>query len=250
MDQRRDRRRAFHRVGQPDVQRELRALAHGADEKQDADQRHVGIALWRRGEHLAVVQRAEVGEQQRDAQQKAEVADAVDEERLEVGVDRALSRVPEADQQVRDQADRLPTEGEQYREDRDTVRSLAADPAAAQAGDDGAKERREGDDEREELHPFSVSRSSTSMVFRLRNNTTRMARPMADSAAATVRMKNTNTCPAALPRKCEKAMKLRFTASSISSIAIRSTIRLRRVREMVTPPMAKRVAASIREGEG
>ena len=37
MDQRRDRRRAFHRVRQPGVQAELRRLAHGADEQQQAD---------------------------------------------------------------------------------------------------------------------------------------------------------------------------------------------------------------------
>ena len=39
MDQRRDRGRAFHRIGQPHVQRELRALAHRADEQQYADHR-------------------------------------------------------------------------------------------------------------------------------------------------------------------------------------------------------------------
>nr|VFJ62945.1 MAG: hypothetical protein BECKDK2373C_GA0170839_11023 [Candidatus Kentron sp. DK] len=44
-------------------------------------------------------------------------------------------------------------------------------------------------------YPFMASRSRTLMVLRLRNNTTRMASPMADSAAATVRMKNTNTWP-------------------------------------------------------
>ena len=43
--------------------------------------------------------------------------------------------------------------------------------------------------------PFSVFRSSTLMLRRSLNSTTRMASPMADSAAATVRMKNTNTCP-------------------------------------------------------
>ena len=38
VDQRRDRRRAGHRVGQPDVERDLRRLAGGADEQQDADE--------------------------------------------------------------------------------------------------------------------------------------------------------------------------------------------------------------------
>ena len=45
-------------------------------------------------------------------------------------------------------------------------------------------------------------RSSTWIVCRLRNRTTRMARPIADSAAATVRMKKTNTWPAGR-RRCE-----------------------------------------------
>ncbi len=48
--------------------------------------------------------------------------------------------------------------------------------------------------------PFSVSSSSTAIVERVRNSTTRIARPIADSAAATVRMKNTNTWPAMSPR--------------------------------------------------
>ena len=39
VDQRGDRRRALHRVGQPDVQRDLRALAGGADEEQQPDER-------------------------------------------------------------------------------------------------------------------------------------------------------------------------------------------------------------------
>ena len=37
VDQRGDRGRALHRVRQPDMQAELRRLAHGADEQQDAD---------------------------------------------------------------------------------------------------------------------------------------------------------------------------------------------------------------------
>ena len=39
MDQRGDRRRAFHGVGQPGVQQELRRLAHRAHEQQQADER-------------------------------------------------------------------------------------------------------------------------------------------------------------------------------------------------------------------
>ncbi len=48
--------------------------------------------------------------------------------------------------------------------------------------------------------PFRVLRSSTLMLRRSRNSTTRMARPMADSAAATVSTKNTKICPLMSPR--------------------------------------------------
>ncbi len=39
VDERGDRRRAFHRVRQPDIQRNLRRLAGGADEEQQRDDR-------------------------------------------------------------------------------------------------------------------------------------------------------------------------------------------------------------------
>src|SRR5207248_3195415 len=91
-------------------------------------------------------------------------------------------------------------EREQHREDRSRVRALACEPAPAEAGDERTDERRKSGGDGELFHPRSESRSSTSMLLILRNSTTRIARPIADSAAATVRMKNTNTCPAALSR--------------------------------------------------
>ncbi|KAG1398768.1 hypothetical protein G6F59_013428 [Rhizopus arrhizus] len=131
----RDRGRAFHRVRQPHVQRDLGRLAHGADEQADADdggdrpdhrlvqQLHaqdravpdlqlgarVGQHAGRR-EHLRVVQGAEHPQHAGDAQQEAEVTDAVDQERLHVGEDRGRALEPEADQQVRHQAHRIPAE--------------------------------------------------------------------------------------------------------------------------------------------
>src|SRR5207248_10096251 len=161
----------------------------------------------------------------------------------EPGVDRrvealALQHLPEDR--------RRGEEGEQHREDRGRVRLLARDAIAAQPGDEGAEQRCERGDDDEVFHPLRVSRSSTSIVLIFLKSTSRMASPIADSAAATVRMKKTNTCPATLPRKCEKAMKFRFTARSISSIAISSTIRLRRLRKMPTTLIAKRMAASTR----
>jgi len=68
MDQRGYRRRAFHRVRQPDMQwRKLRRLAHRADEQQDADRGHerpirkatptATLASFRRfGKHLRVIE--------------------------------------------------------------------------------------------------------------------------------------------------------------------------------------------------
>jgi len=47
-------------------------------------------------EYGCVVEAAEGREDQADAEQEAEIADAVDQEGLDVGVDRARPRVPEA----------------------------------------------------------------------------------------------------------------------------------------------------------
>ena len=49
-------------------------------------------------------------------------------------------------------------------------------------------------------HPRSLPCASTSIEPVLRKRSTRIASPIADSAAATVRMKNTKTCPAMSPR--------------------------------------------------
>ena len=62
------------------------------------------------GEHLAVVQRSRVGQHQADAEDEAEIADAVDEEGLEVGEDGGRLLEPEADQQIRHQAHSFPAE--------------------------------------------------------------------------------------------------------------------------------------------
>jgi hypothetical protein len=82
--------------------------------------------------------------------------------------------------------------------DRDRVRTDATDLTPEQTRDDRAKQRRKDDREQDSFRdhraqPFIESSSATLIVARLRNSTTRMARPIADSAAATVRMKNTNT---------------------------------------------------------
>ena len=103
VDQGADGRGAFHRVGQPDVQRELGALAAGAEHQQQADRR--GRRRRRRtapdrpaasgrerpassspsADRVVEIERAVGRPDQEHAQGEAEVADAVDQERLLAG---------------------------------------------------------------------------------------------------------------------------------------------------------------------
>ena len=82
VDERGDRRRAGHGVGEPDVERELGGLAEEAAHEQgadgDGDALGGGGVVLERGE----VQRAVEREAHGDAEDEAEVADAVDDERL------------------------------------------------------------------------------------------------------------------------------------------------------------------------
>ena len=120
VDQRRNRRGAGHGVGQPDVQRNLRRLAAGADEEQDADTRQQRTARRSVAQHhvqLAEVQRAEVERDVEHADQEGQVADAVDDERLASRVGAGQPRpfverlvVEEADQQVRTQPHAFPAD--------------------------------------------------------------------------------------------------------------------------------------------
>jgi len=52
----------------------------------------------------------------------------------------------------------------------------------------------------------------------LRKSSINIASPIADSAAATVNVKNTKTCPLMSCKKLEKVTKLKLTASNINSI--------------------------------
>ncbi len=74
-----------------------------------------------------------------------------------------------------------------------------ADPAAEEAGDGRAQQRGEDpeNDEGMESHaqPFITEASSTAMSPRLRKKVTRMARPTAASAAATVSTNIAMICP-------------------------------------------------------
>ena len=122
MDQRRNRGRTFHGVRQPGVQQELRRLAHGAHEEQQTDHSH-GIELpgeelnhrqTSRGELVGGLESAikiDVAEHQEgaeNAQGKAEVTDAVDDEGLHRGGRGRRLGVPEPDQQIGSQPHAFP----------------------------------------------------------------------------------------------------------------------------------------------
>src|SRR5690606_23814335 len=114
------------------------------------------------------------------------------------GVDGAVEQV--AGHDVGEHVDRQQARG-RYTNDGDPVRAGAAAPLADQAGDDRCEETDQRYCQVDRLHqPFNSSRSSTLMDILLRNSTIRIASPIAASAAATVRMKNTNTWPAASSR--------------------------------------------------
>ncbi len=181
-------------------------VAHHQHEHGEGEQRNVGEETLIAGVILHVADGVDVHHQRDEGHhQHHHRGERIDEEAdFEVdpahrhpGVHRAVERMSRqhvAEHQYRG--------NERHRDagDGDDVRAGTADPAPEQPGDECAEERRQRNDEIKRLHvhphqPFRRSRSSTLMVLRLRNSTTRMARPMAASAAATVRMKNTNTWP-------------------------------------------------------
>ena len=110
VDQGRDRRRTFHRVGQPDVQRNLRRLAAGSDQQKQGNggQQAGPGGLCAQGrdplEDLCEIQRSEVLDQKKQRDQKSEIADAVDDERLLTRRRRRILGEPEPDEQIRRQA--------------------------------------------------------------------------------------------------------------------------------------------------
>src|SRR5690606_27668720 len=96
--------------------------------------------------------------------------------------------------------------GDAYARDGHAGAARAAHPAAEKTGDHRGEKAQQRDGQQQvriQTHwfqPLSVPMSATLMLCRWRNSTTRMARPMAASAAATVSTKNTNTWPSMLSR--------------------------------------------------
>ena len=108
------------------MQRELRALPHRADKEADASDshqrplnnaeiKHLGGFGRRHFKDGCVIKTAEMGEYQTNAEGKTKVTDAVDQEGLEIGVNRGRPGEPEPDQQVRNQPNGFPAEKELHK---------------------------------------------------------------------------------------------------------------------------------------
>ena len=114
VDERRDRCRAFHRVGEPRIERDLGGLAHSAREQQDPDGHERGLPdAAEVGEDCVVVEApgALVDEEQRHKERR--VADAIEDHRLLGGARRAVAFEPETDEEVRADTNTLPSEEQQ-----------------------------------------------------------------------------------------------------------------------------------------
>src|SRR5262249_21850879 len=120
---------------------------------------------------------------------------------------------------------------DEQRAGRHRLGSSLADPAAEQARNNRGQERQENDKEYSLHQPRIRLEASTAIEPRRRKKMTRMARPIAASAAATVRTNIASTWPVRSPRYAEKATRLMFTASRISSIAISIRMTFRRLRK-------------------
>ena len=125
VNQCRNRGRTFHRIRQPNVQRELRRFTHRTDKQEQTgygNQRpfHTGeqldsgrLNIRQISEYILIAQAAaEIGKHQADTEQKSEVTDTVDQKGFQVGKNRARTFEIETDQEIRHQAHSLPAEEE------------------------------------------------------------------------------------------------------------------------------------------
>ncbi len=109
VDQRGHGGRAFHRVGQPGVKRNLRRFGRAADEERRADQQHeAGRERAGLCEDVPERDRTRLLEQREDREHDADVAEDVDHERLAGGGDGRRLVEPETDQKVGRQPDQTP----------------------------------------------------------------------------------------------------------------------------------------------
>ena len=118
VNQGRHRSGPLHRIGQPDMQWELGALADRSGEKAQADGGHQGgirggdAGQPTRLQHLGDLGGPEGGPDQEHADGEAKVTNAVDDKRLHPGRRGLGLFVPEADQQVAAQTNRFPEDKE------------------------------------------------------------------------------------------------------------------------------------------
>ena len=142
VDQGGDRRRAFHRIRQPDVERELRRFADRAAEDQErGDGEVIRIARDSRELliHLRENNRARGDPRHHDPEHETEIADAIGQERFLRRLRRRIALEPMADQQIGTDAHQFP-EDEHHHE---IVR------------DDDAEHREHEEGERREVARFA-----------------------------------------------------------------------------------------------
>ena len=116
VDQGTHRRWAFHGVGEPDVKRELRRLAHRAAEQTepgDRKERPAHLSFGDALEDAVVTEHAQLGEQDHDPDEEAQVPHPVYQEGLLARRRRCRFLVPEPDQQIGAQPHQLPEHVEQ-----------------------------------------------------------------------------------------------------------------------------------------
>ena len=118
VDQRANRRRTGHGVGQPDVERNLRRFSGRAEQQQQADRRDPSRRrfhrhVFRLRENFAEIERAEVNRDQEDCKRESEIADTVHDERFVAGVGGEFFEEIESDQQIAAQSDAFPSDEEQ-----------------------------------------------------------------------------------------------------------------------------------------
>ena len=113
VDERRHRCRAFHRVGQPEVERKLRTLAARTDEEKhrDGGDRSFGDGSFvSRFVDGAVRHRANCGERDEHRGHHSPVTDAIGDEGFLTGNRRTVAGMPERDKEVRTRPHALPAE--------------------------------------------------------------------------------------------------------------------------------------------
>ena len=84
------------------------------------------------------------------------------------------------------------------------------------------------------------------MVHRTLKKQTRIANPIAASAAATVKINSVNTCPAKSFKCVEKATKFIFTANNINYIDMSITITFLRFKNIPKIPITNNKAATVK----